>query len=342
MKGGEPVTWDKLQRIKTSAEEAMRKPSTPHIVKRALRSVDEKTVEMMGQMADTVPGARAQWQGARDFWREWREDFHTPSGAMGSRSPLTGIRNAVDAPVITNEILRTQGVDIGDNRASQLLRKYPQHGGHEAAQSIDRLVEDHRSASEGSLKRGALRPVREPVVNAEAVSRKALEERAAQWGTMNRRDIGIIGSGVVGALVGFAMKQDASTIGSAFLAYEVTGLTVPRLLERPGMQSWLLRRVPAEEMTALRKIPGADKVRVINTITDMGVEAARKGIIRRAGRGGQINLSPDLQNFIGNANVQRILAAAPSSRPPGQQIRDLRKIQEKFSDNPHMPIGPGQ
>jgi hypothetical protein len=38
------------------------------------------------------------------------------------------------------------------------------------------------------------------------------------------------------------------------------------------------------------------------------------------------------------------LHAAPTARPkpPGQQIRDLRKIQEKYSDNPAMPIGPGQ
>lgn len=361
---GQPLTWDKLQRIKTSAEEAMRKDSTPEIIKHALRTVNEKTVEMMGQMADTNPLARASWQGARDFWREWREDFHTYRGPMGSKSPLAGIRQAVDPNAITGEINRTQGVDLGNNRASATLRKpmYAQHGGAEAADSVDQVVRTHRSIKETPAPSpAALQPVSEPVVDAPPSSRAAIEAKAAQWGTMNKRDIGIISSGVAGLIfghilgnifsgrlglggdVGMAFSRGSSTVGGAFAVYEGGTKAIGNLLQRPEVQAWLVKRVPPEEITAIRKIPGADKVRVINTITDMGVEAAKRGIIRRATRGGKtINLSPDLQNLIGDANVQRILAAVPTQRSPGQQLRDLRGIQEKFSDNPHMPIGPGQ
>lgn len=362
---GTPLTWDKLQRIKTVAEEAMRKRSTPPAIKNALSLVDDKVVEIMGQMTETNPQASAAWQGARDFWRQWREDFHTYSGPKGSASPLAGIRDAVDPSYITGEINRTQGVDIGNNRASATLRKpmYAKHGGGEAADSVDQVVRTHRGIQETPKPSPAsLQPVQEPVIDAERVSRAAIEKKAAQWGTMNKRDIGIIASGAVGIIfthilgtilggkggitgdVGtFLTRGGASTVGGAFAFYEGGTKAIGRLLERPEVQTWLLKRVPPEEITALRKIPGSDKVRVINTITDLGVEAAKRGIIRRATRGGKtINLSPDLQNFIGNANVQKILAAVPTQRSPGQQIRDLRDIQEKFSPNPNMPIGPGQ
>jgi hypothetical protein len=55
---GQPVTWGKLQRIKSAAEKALRSRSTPPIVKQALTVVRDAAVDTMGKMVDKVDAAQ--------------------------------------------------------------------------------------------------------------------------------------------------------------------------------------------------------------------------------------------------------------------------------------------
>lgn len=66
-------------------------------------------------------------------------------------------------------------------------------------------------------------------------------------------------------------------------------------------------------------------------------EAAANAAVRRAMSG-----RPVPKAFVYSYPARQVMTQEKPKKSPGQQIRDLRKIQEKHSDNPNMPIGPGE
>jgi hypothetical protein len=292
----QPVTWGKLQRIKTAADTAIRARGTQPIIKEALSGVRDTVVDMMGRMAESR-GATAEWQDARKFYSEWRDDFHKRTGPRGSASPIAQTLDAVDSKYIRESLLRTEEEGTGDNRAVDILRKYPQFGGTEAADLVQQMSETKKGiikpSGEPKLKPTkpvpegpTLRPpelkslpqkVPKPEVDAAQVARKALEQKAKSWGAFNARDIGIIASSVLlGPIikmlgVGELSEGASNLLPYAAIAYEGGKYVASRALRNPQVISWL-EKAPPEEIRALSNIPGADKVKIINGITESAVE----------------------------------------------------------------------
>jgi hypothetical protein len=292
----QPVTWGKLQRIKTAAETAIRARGTQPIIKEALSGVRDTVVDMMGRMAESK-GATAEWQEANQFWRQWREDFHKRTGPQGSASPIAQSLDAVDSKNIVSSLLRTEEPGTGSNRAVDILRKYGQYGGTEAADLVQQMSETKKGIIKpsGEPKLKATKPIPEgptlrppelktlpqkvpkPEVDAATVARKAIEQKAKNWGSFNARDIGIVTSSVLlGPIIkmlgiGELSEGASNLLPYAAIAYEGGKYAASRALRNPKVISWL-EKAPPEEIRALSTIPGADKVKIINGITESAVE----------------------------------------------------------------------
>jgi hypothetical protein len=296
----QPVTWGKLQRIKTAAETSIRARGTAPIIKEALSGVRDTVVDMMGRMAESK-GATTEWQEANQFWREWREDFHKRTGPQGSASPIAQTLDAVDSKNIRGSLLRTEEEGSGKNRAVDILRKYGQYGGTEAADIVQQMSETKKGIIKpsGELKLKATKPVPEgptlrspemktlpqkvpqPEVDVSQVARKAIEQKAKNWGSFNARDIGILTSSVLlGPIikmlgVGELSEGASNLLPYAAIAYEGGKYAASRALRNPQVISWL-EKAPPEEIRALSSIPGADKVKIINGITESAVETLQQ------------------------------------------------------------------
>lgn len=332
LEGTEPLTWEKLQSLKSRMDARLRNGRNMNgDLKRALYQTREAVVGEMGKMAD-ANGASGEWGAARDAWRQYKEDFHEGTGPSGSGSPVAQALNAEDPKNIRQPFLRTQSA-IG-NRGVDILRKYPQHGGDVAANHVENLVKNHQSMLELPSKeapkvlketpqafqlpenKGMPARPETPTVDASKVARDAIAQRAKNWGSFNARDIGIIASGGLGELLGglFGSSPFDRALGAATGVgmYEGAKYYTSRALNNPRVIEWL-SRTPAEEVAVLNKIPGADKVKIVNTLTDAAVS------------GKATNLSPAARQLLGPANVAKILAATGAG-----VVQNRREARERL------------
>ena len=268
-------------------------------LKRGFYQTRDAVVGEMGKMAD-ANGAQGEWAEARDFWRQYKEDFHEASGPSGSGSPVAQALNAEDPKNIRQPFLRTQSA-IG-NRGIDTLRKYPQHGGTEAAEHVTKIISGHQELGDMPTKPKGFSetPPAGPTVDAAKVARDAIAQRAKNWGSFNARDIGILASSVLAEpimkILGGNLGEGASSLlPVAAVSYEGGKYIASRALNNPGVVEWL-SKTPPEEAAALSKIPGADKVKITNLLTDAAIK-------------GRANLSPAAKSLLGPANVAKILAA---------------------------------
>src|SRR5208282_5741113 len=152
-----PLIWDKLQSLKSRIDARLRSRARINgDLKRGLLQARDSIVDEMGNMAE-ANGAGELWADARNLWRQMREDFHEPTGPSGSGSPVAQALDAVDPKHIRQPFLRTQS-GVG-NRAIDILKKYPEYGGTEAAAQAEALLKSHetmsglpKTASEAALK----------------------------------------------------------------------------------------------------------------------------------------------------------------------------------------------
>jgi hypothetical protein len=138
-----PVTWDYLQSLKSRIDARLRGAAARTMngdLKRGLYAVRDSVVGEMGKMAEAA-GAGEDWAGARDFYRQYKEDFATPNGPSGSGSPVAQALDAVDPKNIRQSFLRTQS-SIG-NRGLDILRKYQQFGGEDVAKLVEDMIGSH-------------------------------------------------------------------------------------------------------------------------------------------------------------------------------------------------------
>jgi hypothetical protein len=348
--GGKPITWDELQSIKSRVDARLRKSQGMNgDLKRSLYQLRDSVVnEHMGQMAE-AHGAGALWTDARDFWRNYKEDFHEPTGPSGSGSPVAQAREAVDPKNIRQPFLGKARSTVG-NRGVDTLRKYPQHGGNEAATHAEALIKNHdemlglpEKESPKSLKTSpeshqlptpkpqVPRP-EAPVVDLDKVARDAIAQKAKNWGSVNARDVGILASGSIGQLIGavFGSRGIDQAIGAlgGVAAYESGKFAMSRVLKNPRVVDWLAKTPPAE-MEVLNKIPGADKIKIQTGLTDAAVEAAKTR---------PVQLSPSVRRFLGPANVARILAVTSVGnqvKTPGEAKQRLQAVA------PNQPMDAG-
>ena len=316
LKEGEPLTWDKLQSLKSRIEARLRKRGLINgDLKRGLFQADEAIVNEMGNMAE-ANGAGELWTDARGFWRRMREDFHEPTGPSGSGSPVAQALDAVDPKNIRQPFIRTQS-GVG-NRAIDILKKYPEYGGTEAAAQAEALLKSHETMS-GLPKTATEKPLKTtpeahqlptdkpiptkpetPTVDIRKVAREAIATRAKNWGMFNARDIGILSASAIGGVLEHAFSSGGYELPIAAVTYEGGKYAASRLLNKPAVIEWL-SKTPKEEIDVINKIPGRDKIRIVDGITEVAVDQAK---------GGPVRLSPEARQLLGPANVAKIIAAA--------------------------------
>ena len=294
--GGLPFTWDKLQSLKSRIDARLRNARRMNgDLKRGLRQLRDGVVEQMGTIAEPG-GASDLWKDAKAFYRQFKEDFHEPTGPSGSGSPVARALDAVDPKNIRQPFASTQST-LG-NRGVEILRKYPQHGGNEAAATVEEMMGHHENLRKMGADK-AIKPAKIPVVDAEQSAREALMRRSARIGDLNARDMGVIASGGIGGLVGGVIRGNLfeSALGAATGVglYETGKFAISRALSDPRVVEWLVR-TPPEEIAVINKMKGADKIKLVNTLTDAAIK-------------NKVTPSPAVKALIGPANVARIMAA---------------------------------
>lgn len=299
--GAAPITWDKLQSLKSRIDARLRQAGRTRMngdVKRALYSVQNTIVDTMGGLAE-ANGAADLWQDAKNTWRQYKQDFHEPTGPSGSGSPVAAALDAVDPKNIRQPFVAKQSA-IG-NRGLDILRKYPQHGGNEAAATAEEMLGHHESIRRMPDK-ALPKPLQTPVVDAAKVATDAIAKKARNWGSFNARDIGILGESTIGGALGFALGGPGGALAGVAtpFMYEGAKYGMSRALNKPAIVEWL-SKTPPEEAAVIAKIPGADKVNIINMLTDQAMRSGKP-----------VKLSPAAVQLIGPANVARIAAATGS------------------------------
>lgn len=292
--GAEPMTWDKLQSLKSRIDARLRKGGGLNgDLKRGLYSVQNTIVDTMGDLAKGK-GADALWNDARNTWRQYKEDFHEPTGPSGSGSPVAASLDAKDPKNIRQPFVAKQATT--GNRGIDILRKYPQHGGTEAAATAEELMGHHENLRRMPDK-AAPKPLATPTVDATQVARDAIAKSARNWGSFNARDIGILGSSVLAGTITHLLGGKGFELPVAAMSYEGAKYTASRVMNNPKVIDWL-SKTPPEEAAVLAKIPGADKVRIIDGLTQQVISAGKP-----------VKLSPAATKLLGTRNVARIMAA---------------------------------
>jgi hypothetical protein len=299
------------------------------------------TRDLPESSVETGPSTATQWKQARDFWKQYKEDFHEATGPSGSGSPVAQALNAVDPNEIRSPFLRKQTA-VG-NRGLQTLRKYGTFGGDTAAALAQRVLAEHEAMSALPEKLSpkpmkvspevhklpaskALPPKAEtPIVDIQQVAKKAIADRAKNWGSFNARDIGIIGSSILLEPIVKMLSpgQGASNLlPAAAMGYEATKYFSARALNSPKVIEWL-SKAPAAEVDVLSRIPGADKVKIMDGITQVAKDASKGGK--------PVTLSPEAKRFLGPARVAQITGTtgAGTRKPAGQAISDLNSLRQK-------------
>jgi len=340
----EPIGWNKLQSLKTRIDARLRSRGRMNgDVKRALFSVRDQVVDEMGNLA--VPaGAGPDWDAARDFYRQWKEDFHEPTGPSGSGSPVAQALNAVDPENIRKPFISKQST-IG-NRGVDTLRKYGQFGGTQVADKAAKLVANESEFS--SLKPKTAKPLPERPkaipkpkdVEAEfkevkpptaedltTAKRRKLREAAVSWGKFHTYDLGILANSVIGAAL--FQRWEPLIADPLFVAVRKSA---GRVISISRLREWIAKPLP-EELSALERLP--------EELKDDARQTIKKQIAEHKIR----PVASAVQQFLSGAGkgagkVLRGGALGAGRKSPGQQIKDLRAIQESHGSNPALPVGP--
>lgn len=346
----EPLTWGKLQSLKSRIDKRLRDARGMNgDVKRALFAVRDGVVDEMGNMAQSQ-GATGDWDAARSFYRQWREDFHEPRGPSGSGSPVAQAMDAVDPSKIRQPFARSQST-LG-NRGTAILERYKQFDGGKIAKRVQSMLTAEtemerlpkqvkpkplKQASEvhelPTRKSGPPAPGK-PAVDVRAASLKAVEDTARRIGRLNAWDARIVASSVVAVPVSLFLQShigvEAAGVG---LGYVVTKYLLSNALEKPEIANWIAY-TPKSEIDALSKLPGREKIIVQAGITELAQQVSE---------GKKISASRYLRSFLGPNNINRLvragIVAEPREKKPAEQIRDLRAILRRHSSNPNMPAG---
>ncbi len=338
LQGAEPITWDKLQSLKSRIDERLRQSYTHPLngdLTRALYAVrDGVTLEGEGAATTKLPGvvnkmdgiaqaagAGEMWTDAKNFYRQYKEDFHEPQGPSDSGSPVAKAVKAVDAKNIRQPFVAKQ--DALGNRGIDILRKYPQHGGVEAADLATQMLQNHKEMLQTGI--GPNKPMppvpAAPPVDIHQVALDAIEKRSRNWGQFNARDVGILASSAVGGIVStvFGHNPYGGAIAGV-IGYEAGKYTLSRLSNNPAVVEWMAK-TPQSEIAVLRKIPNVDKLKIMDGITEVAMQ-----------NGVKTRLSPQLAGILGPENVHKIIMAGGAIS--GAQIQNRKDALKALGREP--------
>jgi hypothetical protein len=353
---GDPATWRRLQNIKTSIDKAIQAPSTSYTMKQALGLVSDKVVDMMGRMAEEK-GAGKDWEDAKQFYTNWREDFHQTKGQFGSGSPIAEVLKEKDPMTVVKSLSRTQGPKT--NRALDILRRYQQFGGNELAGSVEKMMKERAQTSELLKKSPDVKAAgqEKPTIDPEHLSRKAIGATQGRIGRLNVWDARVLAaSAIAGVVAPFIGLKGSAVLGGSYVLGKIG---MARALENEKVVKWLAE-TPPREIEALQKLPGADRVKIAGAITNQVVKSlkdmdfsadqkawnqakqelgsgadfrkvtARAQEIKTQIRKPPITVSQQAREFLGAANTAAILGAMNASKngPVQKTVQNRREALE--------------
>jgi hypothetical protein len=168
-------------------------------------------------------------------------------------------------------------------------------------------------------------PPKKPTVDLEKVARERVLQTAQRIGRLNAWDARILASSAIaGVLSPFIGMKGGVELGASYLS---------STLEKPKVLDWIAK-TPPDELEALSKLPGIEKINVQHGLTQAVVSSAN---------GKKLPVSTQLMKFLGPNNVKQLIVAGVVSngpraeKKPGEQINDLKRIQA--GSNPNMPGG---
>jgi len=294
-----PMPFGDLQGYYTELGEEMAKGTLPGDVYQAIKSLRDDIGKEMHTIAKSN-GADKDLKEAQSFYHDYMDTFHEPAGPSGSGSPVAQALRAKDPA----QFAKPFSGDAGNRGIESLARYSPELA--EKTNNLRRIGREIDSIGAPTKPKAIPEKpeqAKAPVVDVQAEKTKQIEKMAKQWGTFNARDIGILSSSIIarpllrllGGGAGFG-----EAIAGAAASYEGGKLAASKVLEKPAIIKFLSQPTAAD-MRVIEKIPGADRVKIINGFTDAAVESGHSGR--------KVKLSPAISRFLGVANVAKILAA---------------------------------
>ena len=179
--------------------------------------------------------------------------------------------------------------------------------------AVQQAVDAHETLkqfpSEKAISTKVQAPPDEPTVDLQKVSQAEIEKKAKNWGSFNGRDVGIFASSMLAQPIMHMLGHAGAgeTIGIAAGAFMGGKMLASQLATMPSVIEFL-KRPSASDLALISKIPGVDKVRVIDGFTDAAVEAAQTGK--------PLKIAPQTALLLGPAAMARISAASAGNQQP--------------------------
>jgi hypothetical protein len=318
----EPATFADLQGYYSELGDKLSSGNLPGDVYQAMKGLREDVGGMMQEMADSR-GASAELKQAQKFYHDYMETFREPSGPSGSGSPVAQARLAKDPAYVRKPFVGDSGA-----RGVEMLAKYSPDLAKKARAIAKYQTEADAIPSRApKVKEPPPVPAKPetPTVDVNKVAREAIATRAKNWGSFNARDIGILSASAIGGVLEAILSgRGGYELPVAAVTYEGGKYAASRVLNKPAVVEWL-SRTPPEEIAVLQKIPGADKVRIVDGLTEAAIESGKTGK--------PVSLSPQARSFLGPANVARIVAA--SGIPNANPVKNRKEALELLGQPAH-------
>ena len=302
------ISYSDLQGYYSELGRELSKGTLPGDVYSAYDVMHDAIGEQMQEIADSQ-GAGEQLHDARAYWKRMKQTFGRPPSATDVAS--TTLKEV--APEYIEQQTRA-------NRLRNLGYFDPEIP--RTAEAIDHL----RESLKGPVPKEPMGPtvptvkplkaVETPEVNTKQVREQLLRKWVASGEKISVWRMSFMLSGGLSSLFTtlYGKPELAMAELGAGIAYGVGPSMVAKLAERPAIREWLTRP-PSDELQALRQLPHADKIRVVDTLNKI-VQQSQK-------TAKPIKVSPKLSTILGMASA----AGQPAPR---------RHPSDEFTDPNHM------
>lgn len=266
-----PVTFADLQGYYSELGDRLAAGNLPGDVYQAVKGLRDSIGSMMQRMAE-ARNAGSQLREAQRFYSDYMRTFHEPTGPSHSGSPVAQALRAEDPKYIRAPFTGSSGA-----RGIEMLAKYDADLA-KRVRSLAKLQDEHDSISTaGKPKPIPAKPAKPtaPEVDLQKVRRDALEAAAGRW-KLSRYDIGILASSLLAGPLTHFLGGAGPLLREGGIAYVGAKAAFQSALDRPAVIQWL-EKPRLADIRAINKIPGADRVKIINGLRDVAKQAEQSG-----------------------------------------------------------------
>lgn len=255
---------------------------------------------------------------ARNYYRNFMQDFHEPTGPSGSGSPLAQSVRAVDAAKVLDPFLG----DAGDRGVATIAKYDPELA--RRVNSTRKLHEQMKTSAVPKEKPMPAAPKAEVVEKPEYEQPKAVEAFASptidpveirknliektkdKWANVSASDArSLAGSAIGGVVAGLTHGNPITGAVVGNIVSQGMRRLATVAASNPAVVEWLTRP-NAADIRAIEKIPGIDKTNVKNGLTKIAIESAKQGK--------PIKLSPSVAALIGSDNLRLVKMAETAAQ----------------------------